>query len=581
MYRAVIEHPEWIPDDWEKRLDLRAGSEQGRIYRVYPVDKKPRPIPRLDRLDTAGLVAALDSPSGWQRDTAQRLLVAPARPGRDRAAAQAGVEHQAAQDARPGDLDAGRSGRPRRAVGAGRPHGSASPGARERDRGGRGRLRGSSPQVAEAVLRLADDADPQVRFQLALALGNWNDRRAGEALARLARRDGNDPWMRAAVLSSAVPHVATLLASSGRWRRRASAPPPAIVEPLLALAGSLPDRRLNDGGRSIDRRAGRAGGALRPLAVRRAGGVARSPRPVQEAARPRPRQAVRTALERGTAVWSRTTRPPRPTGSRPIRLLGHAAERSTDDRDLLVGLLAPQVSVAVQQAAVAALGRTTDPKVADLLVRDWKRHSPQVRGAILDVLLSRTAWTSSLLSSLEDGCVPPAEIDPARRQRLLAHRDPAIRGPRGGRLRPPGQAAAGGRRRLSPGPGRQGRPRRRRGRLQEAVRILPSAGQRGRRGRSRPRQLERQVARVAPDRDPRPQPGVRVEVRQLHRRDRRRPRLERPDRQRVGHRGDPPPPGGQGRRAAPLRHRGDGRLGPVAHARGARERPETPATSPT
>ncbi len=54
MYRYVIEHPEWIPDDWEKRLDLRAGSEQGRIYRVYPVDKKPRPIPRLDRLDTPG-----------------------------------------------------------------------------------------------------------------------------------------------------------------------------------------------------------------------------------------------------------------------------------------------------------------------------------------------------------------------------------------------------------------------------------------------------------------------------------------------------------------------------------------------
>ena len=75
MYRAVIEHPEWIPDDWEAKLDLRAGSEQGRIYRVYPVEKTPRPIPRLDTLDTPGLVAALESPSGWQRDTAQRLLI--------------------------------------------------------------------------------------------------------------------------------------------------------------------------------------------------------------------------------------------------------------------------------------------------------------------------------------------------------------------------------------------------------------------------------------------------------------------------------------------------------------------------
>ena len=39
------------------------------------MDKKPRAIPRLDKLDTAGLVAALDSPSGWQRDMAQQMLL--------------------------------------------------------------------------------------------------------------------------------------------------------------------------------------------------------------------------------------------------------------------------------------------------------------------------------------------------------------------------------------------------------------------------------------------------------------------------------------------------------------------------
>jgi hypothetical protein len=75
MYRQVIEHPEWIPKEWQKKLDLRAGSNMGRIYRVYPVGKRPRPIPRLDRMDSAGLVAAFDGPSGWQRDTAQQLLI--------------------------------------------------------------------------------------------------------------------------------------------------------------------------------------------------------------------------------------------------------------------------------------------------------------------------------------------------------------------------------------------------------------------------------------------------------------------------------------------------------------------------
>src|SRR5260370_10524640 len=75
MYRLVIEHPEWIPEDVKHRLDLRAGHDKGRIYRVYPAESKLRPIPRLDQLDIAGLVAALDSPNGWQRDTTQRLLI--------------------------------------------------------------------------------------------------------------------------------------------------------------------------------------------------------------------------------------------------------------------------------------------------------------------------------------------------------------------------------------------------------------------------------------------------------------------------------------------------------------------------
>src|SRR5262249_43148028 len=76
MYRHVIEHPQWIPKEWQAKLDLPPGHDKGRIYRVFPVGKKPPPHPPPRHMTTARLVAALDSSSGWQRDTAQRLLIA-------------------------------------------------------------------------------------------------------------------------------------------------------------------------------------------------------------------------------------------------------------------------------------------------------------------------------------------------------------------------------------------------------------------------------------------------------------------------------------------------------------------------
>src|SRR5262249_21040049 len=116
----------------------------------------------------------------------------------------------------------------------------------------------TSARIAEALLGLADAADPPVRFQVALALGNWNDRRAGAALARIARRDGSDPWMRAAVLTSAIPPLSTVLATVIGDAR--DAPAPALIEPLLAIAGALPGQALTASiARSIGEPSGQRG----------------------------------------------------------------------------------------------------------------------------------------------------------------------------------------------------------------------------------------------------------------------------------------------------------------------------------
>ncbi|MDB6120299.1 MAG: hypothetical protein JWO08_4080 [Verrucomicrobiaceae bacterium] len=70
MYRRVLEHPEWIPAEITKGLDIRAGENMGRIYRIAKLGRLPAP-----GVDISDPVDAMRSPNGWVRDTAMRLLV--------------------------------------------------------------------------------------------------------------------------------------------------------------------------------------------------------------------------------------------------------------------------------------------------------------------------------------------------------------------------------------------------------------------------------------------------------------------------------------------------------------------------
>src|SRR5204863_7290425 len=69
------EHPEWVPGDWQRKLDLRAGEDRGRIYRIFPKEKHPRAIPKFDRATTAELIVHLDNASGTVRDLATQTII--------------------------------------------------------------------------------------------------------------------------------------------------------------------------------------------------------------------------------------------------------------------------------------------------------------------------------------------------------------------------------------------------------------------------------------------------------------------------------------------------------------------------
>lgn len=83
MYRQVIEHPEWIPDDIEKQLNLNEGKDKGRIYKIQKEDSEATPFSAEQWKSIEGMMASLSHPNQWIRITAHRLLMEKQLEGED------------------------------------------------------------------------------------------------------------------------------------------------------------------------------------------------------------------------------------------------------------------------------------------------------------------------------------------------------------------------------------------------------------------------------------------------------------------------------------------------------------------
>jgi mono/diheme cytochrome c family protein/glucose/arabinose dehydrogenase len=78
MYHGIIQHRVYLTT-YLRNQSLSRGLEQptglGRIYRIVREGTHPSAKPHLGKATSAQLVQALSSGNGWQRDTAQRLLI--------------------------------------------------------------------------------------------------------------------------------------------------------------------------------------------------------------------------------------------------------------------------------------------------------------------------------------------------------------------------------------------------------------------------------------------------------------------------------------------------------------------------
>ncbi|WP_417849682.1 PVC-type heme-binding CxxCH protein [Thalassoglobus sp.] len=78
MYRAVIEHPQFMPVELKDRPDLTLGLDKGRIWRVVRSQPPAASDHKLEVVDSSSpdqLIEALSSNSVWKQNHAQRLLI--------------------------------------------------------------------------------------------------------------------------------------------------------------------------------------------------------------------------------------------------------------------------------------------------------------------------------------------------------------------------------------------------------------------------------------------------------------------------------------------------------------------------
>ena len=437
MYRKTIEHPDYLPAEIRKHTDFVSGKNKGHIYRLVATDADSmvladRRSKRLADFSTEKLCQTLAA-DGWQRDTAQRLLIERNDP--------AAVPHlQKLLSAEPpasvhalyllqilGKLDA-------RLLAAALQHSSARVRevAVELASSQKELLAGTSTRLIE----LASDADARVRFDVALALGDVRDPGVLPALAEIGLQGATDRWTRAAVLSSLggreVAFVDVLIARG----REQTGSPELFYEFGRVLGASQPD----DAWLALLRRttldwANAPADQQFPLLTGMADALRNRGRkgphgPLFEAlgtdAPPVVAEALRNVLSR--AVLTAADR------SQPLasRRWGAALAAHTDFAlagDRLLGLIDPQEPEVLQTTAIRGLvGMPDDSVVKALLSADrFPRYAPRVREEVLASLASATQKLPALLDALESGLIAPADLDASLRRQLNENRDEAIR----------------------------------------------------------------------------------------------------------------------------------------------------------
>ena len=425
MYRKVIEHPEYLPGDLRKHMDFEAGKNKGRIWRLSAT-----PNPHNSTLDAAAtsvaaLIDELSSTIPWRRDKAFRLLVE-----RNDSATLALLR----KSVRKSDLAppavaklrlleiVGGVDEPTLSFALQHPQ----PAVRQNA------VRLAEPSLAtntalrDLVVKLADDSDPQVRFQVALSLGEAGADEVVPALTRIAAQQASDRWTRAAILS-ALPARKNALALLAELARAGD----PLPEGFIALAGDL-GRQLGSGIATTGLVSAYEEITLR-LVSAPGGMVIAANLGFAKATGPEFRRIALSNETRFTSLLAQArSRALAPDTSAELRVVSVellAFDDSSDATTLLSGLLGAAHPREVQRAAARALLQPSRvAALPELLAADrWNSYTPGVRMMLLDRMVGGPEFAAVLLDAIQAGSVPVSALTSGQRDQLRRSKIPELK----------------------------------------------------------------------------------------------------------------------------------------------------------
>lgn len=429
VYREVIEHPASLPPAIKRHLDLTSGRDRGRIYRIAPNDFKSRRPPALAKATTEELAALLKHANAWHRETAARLLFE----RQDKKVVPL-LEKMAAESMSPlGRMHVLYALAGMKALTAPillAAMSDSHPGVREHAVRLAEPFLNESEQHVKRLLALADDEDLKVRYQVAFSLGQIHTPERLDALARLARRDRDNRWMRMAVQSSLAEGAEVVLdrlAADEGFSHTDSGQ--AVLQALARQIGTANrPAELSAVLRTVERQSASgdptAGIIVRGLAT----GLAQRGANLGTAfAGDEARAARRILATLLTAARSTAQDGNSPVARRVAAIDALSLAPFADIEESLPELLNERQPVEVQRAMLRTLSRFQQPAAAKAVLEAWHGFGPAVRREAAEMLFARPVWIAALFDAVESGEVNAGELEPARLKLLASHRDRNIR----------------------------------------------------------------------------------------------------------------------------------------------------------